>query len=211
MQPEISQSETIYLHTEENMRSKQIRRCSQPATYSCLIKQNFKRSSIKMASNNSPEKSDPKPSTIIYTSTQSGNVNLNVVLNRVPSQPPSLSSDSDIEVIPPEKLQPRANASKKFNTIILSWSIPGLSYPFVNNEMRVYSIVPTDCKIVKKLEFPEILNLKLVEANLEEDPILKTIRYALRDRNPRAKEIVTRLGQYYAQHYNDFSVRENCL
>ena len=108
-----------------NLRSKQIKRCSQSATYSCLIKQNIKRSSIKMSSNNSPEKSDPKPSTIINTSTQSGNINLNVVLNRVPSQPPSLSSDSDIEVIPPEKLQPRANASKKFITI---FSFPG-QYP----------------------------------------------------------------------------------
>ena len=30
-------------------------------------------------------------------------------------------------------------------------------------------------------------------------------------KNPRAKDIITRLGQYYAQHYNDFAVRENCL
>ena len=40
---------------------------------------------------------------------------------------------------------------------------------------------------------------------------MKTIRDALRDKNPRANEIRTRLGQYYAQHYNDFAVRENCL
>ena len=52
---------------------------------------------------NSPEKNDPPTSTIVNTSTNSGNVNLNVVLNRL-SQPPSVSSDSDIEMIPPEKL-----------------------------------------------------------------------------------------------------------
>ena len=52
---------------------------------------------------NSPEKNDPPTSAIVNTSTNSGNVNLNVVLNR-PSQPPSISSDSDIEMIPPEKL-----------------------------------------------------------------------------------------------------------
>ena len=40
---------------------------------------------------------------------------------------------------------------------------------------------------------------------------MKTIRDNIRDRNPRAKEIITRLGQNYAQHYNDFAVRENCL
>ena len=59
----------------------------------------------------------------------------------------------------------------------------------------------------KKIEYPEILNLKLVEANLEKDLILKTIRDAIRDWIPRAKEIITKLGQCY----NDFAVRENCL
>ena len=49
--------------------------------------------------------------------------------------------------------------------------------------------------------------MKLIEANLEKDPISD----AIRDKNPRAKDIVTRLGQYYAEHYNDFAVRENCL
>ena len=63
----------------------------------------------------------------------------------------------------------------------------------------------------KGIEHPEILSLKLVEANLEKDPIMKTIRDAIKDKNPRAKEIITRLGPYYAQHYNGFAVRENCL
>ena len=48
---------------------------------------------------NSPEKHDQITSTIVNTSTHSGDVNLNVVLNRL-NQPPSLSSvssDSDIE------------------------------------------------------------------------------------------------------------------
>ena len=77
-----------------------------------------------MSTFNSPEKPDKaKTSNIVNTSTQSGNVNLNVVLNRVKNQPPSLSSDG--------------------------------------------------FRIVKKLVFPAILNLKLVEANLENNPILK--------------------------------------
>ena len=62
---------------------------------------------------NSPEKSDSKtPSAIVKPSTHSGNVNLNAVLNRV-NQPPSLSSDSDIEVIPPDKVIPKTTSSKK--------------------------------------------------------------------------------------------------
>ena len=55
-----------------------------------------------MSSMNSPEKSDPKTLfAIVITSTHSGNVNLNIVLNPL-NQTPSLSSDSDIEVIPPD-------------------------------------------------------------------------------------------------------------
>ena len=158
---------------------------------------------------NSPENNDPPTSAIVNTSTNSGNVNLNVVLNRL-SQPPSVSSDSDIEMIPPEKY--KQTNSKKLNTIIsFPHQFPGLSYPLVQNEKWIYSIVPSDSKIVKKIEHPEVLNLKLIEANIEKDPIMKTIRDNIRDRNPRAKKIITRLGQYYAQHYNDFAVRENCL
>ena len=160
---------------------------------------------------NSPEKNDPPTSAIVNTSTNLGIVNLNVVLNRL-NQPPSVSSDSDIEMIPPEKLDTKQTNSKKLNTIIsFPHQFPGLSYPLVQKEKWIYSIVPSDSKIVKKIEHPEVLNLKLIEANIEKDPIMKTIRDNIRDRNPRAKEIITRLGQYYVQHYNDFAVRENCL
>ena len=80
------------------LRSKEIRRCSQCVKSSCL-KEKIKKS---MSSISSLEKTDRKtPSAIVNTSTHSGSVNLNLVLNRV-NQPPSLSSDSDIEVIPPE-------------------------------------------------------------------------------------------------------------
>ena len=160
---------------------------------------------------NSPEKNDPLTLAIVNTSTNSGNVNLNVVLNRL-NQPPSVNSDSDIEMIPPEKLDKKQTNSKKLKTIIsFPHQFPGLSYPLVQNDKRIYSIVPSDSKIVKKIEHPEVLSLKLIEANIEKDPIMKTIRDNIRDKNPRAKEIITRLGQYYAQHYNDFAVRENCL
>ena len=63
---------------------------------------------------------------------------------------------------------PKRNSSKKLNTVYsFPHKFPGLSYPLVNSEKRVYWIVPTECKIVKKIDYPETLNLKLKEANLE--------------------------------------------
>ena len=77
------------------------KRSSQSDTYSCSIKQ-FKLSVSKMSTHNSPEKSNPKMSTIVNTSTPFGNVSLNIVLNRAQIQATSLVSDSNIEVIPPK-------------------------------------------------------------------------------------------------------------
>ena len=65
------------------LRSKQIRRCAQSVKYSCFIEQNYKFAKTNKSATNSPEKSDPKYSTIVNTYTQSAIVNLNVVLNRV--------------------------------------------------------------------------------------------------------------------------------
>ena len=187
-------------------RRKKFRRCSQYVNSSREI-QNMSNMSSKNTIN-SPEKHDQLTSAIVNTST------LNIVLNRL-NQPPSVSSvssDSDIELIPPEIIAQKQANSKKSNTIIsFPHRFPGLSYPLVQSDRWNYSIVPSDSKVVRKLDHPEILSLKLVEANLEKDPIMKTIRDAIRDKNPRAKEIITRLGQYYAQHYNDFAVRDNCL
>ena len=81
---------------------------------------------------NSPDKQDQITSAIVNTSTNSGDVNLNLVLNRL-NQPPSLSSvssDSDIELIPPEIIDRKQVNSKKTNTIIsFPHQFPGLSYP----------------------------------------------------------------------------------
>ena len=47
----------------------------------------------------------------------------------------------------------------------------------------------SNSKIIKKIEQPEVLSLKLIEANIEKDPIMKTIRDTVRDKNPRATEL----------------------
>ena len=103
-----------------------------------------------MSTINSPEKSHQRSSAIVNTSTHSGDVSLNVVLNRL-NQPTSVSSDSDIELIPPEKVVPKQTNSKKLNTIIsFPHPFPGLSYPLVQNDKWIYSVVPTDSKVFRK-------------------------------------------------------------
>ena len=119
-------------------RRKKFRRCSHCLNYSCkpsilnnysgkpfilknysskpLILNNLSNLNDKNMSN-SPEKNDPTTSAIVNTSTNSENVNLNVLLIRL-NQPSSVSSDSDIEMIPPEKLDKKQTNSKKLNTII---------------------------------------------------------------------------------------------
>ena len=159
-----------------------------------------------MSSINSPEKTDPQtPSAFVSTSTHSGNVNFNVVLNRVENQPPSLSSDSDIEVLTPDKVIPKKTYSKKLNTVnSFPQQFTGLSYPLVQSDKWIYSIVPTDSRIVKNIDYPEILNLKLVEANMKKNPILKTIRDAIRDKGTRAKDIITQTGTILRSTYQRF-------
>ena len=98
----------------------------------------------------SPEKHDQLTSAIVNTSTHPGDVNLNVVLNRL-NQPPSVSSvssDSDIELIPPEIIAQKQTNSKKSNTIIsFPHQFPGLSYPLVQSDKWIYSIVPSAVKL----------------------------------------------------------------
>ena len=133
------------------------------------------------------------------------------MLNGVQNQPPSLISDSDLESIPPEKMFKKKFIGKTQYCYFIPSSIPGLSYALVNRDKWIYSIVPTDSQIVKKIDYHEFLSLKLLEAKLEKDHILKTIPDAIRDKNARAKETTVKVRQYYAQHCNDFAVRENCL
>ena len=78
-----------------------------------------------MSTANSPEKTDPKPSsTIVINPTQSVKINLNFLLK---------------------------------TSILLYFfphQFPGLSYPLVNSEKWIYSIIPSDSKIVKKIDYP---------------------------------------------------------
>ena len=80
-----------------------------------------------MSITTSPEKLDPKHSTIVNTSIQSRNANLNLVLNRIQNQPPSLNSDLDIVVVPQEKFAPKTNSSKNLKKTFSQ--SPSISWP----------------------------------------------------------------------------------
>ena len=132
-------------------RRKKFRRCSQyviSSRYIQIMSNTSNKNTI-----NSPEKHDQLTSAIVNTSTHSGDVNLNVVLNQL-NQPPilsSVSSDSDNELIPPEIIAQKQTNSKKSNTVISFYhQFPGLSYPLLQSDRWIYSIVPSDSKVVRK-------------------------------------------------------------
>ena len=96
--------------------------------------------------------STPARKHVVDTSSQTGNMILNVFLNRVTGQLPSLSSDSYIEVNQQEKLQPKLSARIKLN-IISSFppTVPGpLLLPckiVKNGSTRSFSQIPNREKL----------------------------------------------------------------
>ena len=58
------------------------------------------------------------------------------------------------------------------------------------------------------MEHPGIFSIKMVEAYTEKDPMLKIIRDAIRDKNPKVEEIITSLGQNYGQHFPGLAVKK---
>ena len=76
------------------------------------------------------------------------------------------------------------------------------STPRIKAENWAYSLTATYCKIVKKLGHSEILSLKVVEANLDDDLILKVISDAIRDKSPRGQR---RQEQIWGATTVDFS------
>ena len=67
--------------------------------------------------------------------------------------------------------------STKTNTIISIPSVyPGISYPPINPENKIMSIIPRNCKIVsKQTALPELFNLRFIEPQYNSDPQLQAI------------------------------------
>ena len=74
------------------------------------------------------------------------------------------------------------------------------------------SIIPRNCKIVKKItSLPDLFNLKFIESNYVSDPQLGAIRDLIVSQDPDIHEKISAMNRYYSQFVNDFSVKENVV
>ena len=90
--------------------------------------------------------------------------------------------------------------STKTNTIISIPSVyPGESYPLVNPENRVMSVIPRSCKVVsKQTALHELFNLRFIESQYNSDPQLQAIIEMIKCKDPQLHTKVAAIGKYYA-------------
>ena len=127
---------------------------------------------------------------------------------------PSISSSDEIEEIDVDMQAVTIEVrSTKTNTILSLPSVyPGESYPPVNPENRVMSIIPRNCKIVsKQTALPELFNLRIIESQYNSDPQLQAIIELIKSKDPQLHSKIAAMSKYYAQYTQDFYVRDGCL
>ena len=90
--------------------------------------------------------------------------------------------------------------STKTNTIISIPSVyPGESYPPVNPENRVISVIPRNCKIVsKQTALPELFNLRFIESQNNSDPQLQAIIELIKCKDPHLHSKIAAMSKNYA-------------
>ena len=115
---------------------------------------------------------------------------------------PSISSSDEIEEIDQDMQAVTTEVrSTKTNTII---SIPsvyqGESYPPVNPENRVMSVIPRNCKVVsKQTALPGLFNLRFIESQYNSDPQLLAIIEMIKCKVPQLHSKVAAMSKYYAR------------
>ena len=127
---------------------------------------------------------------------------------------PSISSSDEIEEIDQDmQVVTTEVQSTKTNTIISIPSVyPGESYPPVNPEKRVMSVIPRNCKIVsKQTALPELFNLRFIESQYNSDPQLQAIIEMITWKDLQLHSKVAAMSKYYAQYTQDFHERDGCL
>ena len=127
---------------------------------------------------------------------------------------PSISSSDEIEEIDVDMQAVTTEVrSTKTNTIISIPSVyPGESYPPVNPENKVMSIIPRNCKIVsKQTALPELFNLRFIESQYKSDPQLQAIIELIKCKDPQLHSKIAAISKYFAQYTQDFHVRDGCL
>ena len=127
---------------------------------------------------------------------------------------PSISSSDDIEEIDVNIQAITTEVrSTKTNTIISIPSVyPGESYPPVNPENKVMSIIPRNCKVVSKQSaLPELFNLRFIESQYQSDPQLQAIIELIKSKDPQLHSKIAAMSKYFAQYTQDFHVGDGCL
>ena len=127
---------------------------------------------------------------------------------------PSISSSDEIEDIDQDMQAVTTDVrSTKTNTIISIPSVyPGESYPPVNPENRVMSVIPRNCKVVsKQTALPELFNLRFIESQYSSDPQLQIIIELIKCKDSQLHSKIAAISKYYGQYTQDFHVRDGCL
>ena len=139
---------------------------------------------------------------------------LNKLLTKYPDIVSSSENSSEIEVVN-SNLEARTTGAveAKTNTIIsIPSKFPGEIYPPVYTANIIMSVIPRDCKVVKKQDcLPELFSLKLVEAKCKADKQLEAIRALLVLKDPNFAEKVGAKDGYLGQYVDDFRVRRGAF
>ena len=125
----------------------------------------------------------------------------------------NLLSSDEITVINPEIVAITKNTrNSKINTVLsIPSKFPGELFPTVNPNQQIMSIIPRDCKVIKKFQaLPELFNLEFVASNIPADVNLVRVKEAL-EKKINLKEELLKIGKFWAQYANDLSLRDDCV
>ena len=147
------------------------------------------------------------------TNTQNSKHNLimEIKIRKLLERHPSISSSDEVEEIDVDMQAVTTEVrSTKTNTIISIPSVyPGESFPPVNPENRVMSIIPRNCKTVsKQTALPELFNLRIIESQYNSDPQLQAIIELIKCKDPQLHSKIAAMSKYFAQYTQDFHVRD---
>ena len=147
------------------------------------------------------------------TNTQNSKHNLimEMKIRKLLERHPSISSSDEVDEIDVDMQAVTTEVrSTKTNTIISIPSVyPGESFPPVNPENRVMSIIPRNCKTVsKQTALPELFNLRIIEPQYNSDPQLRAIIELTKCKDPQLHSKIAAMSKYFAQYTQDFHVRD---
>ena len=125
----------------------------------------------------------------------------------------TLMRSDEITVINPEIVAITKNTrDSKINAVLsIPSKFPGELFPTFYPTQQITSIIPRDCKVIKKFQaLPELFNLEFVASNIPADVNLLRVKEAL-EKKINLKDELLKIGKYWAQYANDLSLRDACV